>query len=226
MDNTKKGDFIDLEFTGYSNGEVFDSNISEDLKKINSEAKIKKSIIVIGQGMVVKGLDKALESKEINKEFNITIDSKEGFGERKRELIRTIPLASFREKKVDPHPGMVLALDNSIVKIIAVSGARVTVDFNNPLAGKEIKYKFTIKSIVTEEKIKVESLFQFFFQFLPEYEIKDSIVLIGPKEFESVAKMYSDKFKDILGKPLTFKEKIVKKDDKKEDKTEDKKEEK
>jgi FKBP-type peptidyl-prolyl cis-trans isomerase 2 len=50
----------------------------------------------------------------------------------------------FREKNVDPRPGMVFALDNSLAKILAVSGARVMTDFNNPLSGKHVKYKFNI----------------------------------------------------------------------------------
>ena len=66
---TKKKDFIEIKFTGCANSQIFDSNIEEDLKKINPDAKPEKTIIVIGEGMVVPGLDKALEDKELNKKF-------------------------------------------------------------------------------------------------------------------------------------------------------------
>jgi len=61
----KKGDFIAFKFSGYSNGEIFDTNIEEDLKKINPKVKAKESIIVVGKEMVVKGLDLLLKIKKL-----------------------------------------------------------------------------------------------------------------------------------------------------------------
>src|SRR3989344_6326224 len=111
----KNGEFVEISYTGYSNGEIFDSNIEEDLKKINPDAKPEKTIIIIGEGMVVRGLDKALEDKELNKEYEVSFNHKEGFGPRRQELVRIISLKSFTEQKVNQHPGMVLALDNNLV---------------------------------------------------------------------------------------------------------------
>ena len=51
----KKKDFIELEFTGrVKDGEIFDSNIEKDLKKINPEGKAKPFIFSLGQGMFIK----------------------------------------------------------------------------------------------------------------------------------------------------------------------------
>ena len=46
METAKKGDFVEIEFTGFTEGKPFDSNIAEDLKKISPEAKaeLEKSI--------------------------------------------------------------------------------------------------------------------------------------------------------------------------------------
>lgn len=212
MEKTKKSDFVEIKFTGYANEQIFDSNVEEDLKKIDSEAKPHKIIVAIGEKMVVPGLDNALEDKEIGKEYTINVNFREGFGERKKELIKTIPLAAFIQKKVNPSPGMVLALDNSIVKIIAVSGARVTADFNNLLAGKDLKYKFTIVRKVEEEKEKAESFFENFLHFVPEMDFGEEITIKGPKILEEVVKYYREKFKELVGKNLNFKEKEEKHD--------------
>jgi len=204
---TKKKDFIEIKFTGCANSQIFDSNIEEDLKKINPDAKPEKTIIVIGEGMVVPGLDKALEDKELNKEYEVSFNHKEGFGPRRKELVRIISLKSFTEQKVNPHPGMVLALDNNLVKILAVSGARVTTDFNNPLAGKDLTYKFTIIRIVEDEKEKTETLIKSLFRFLPKYEIKENKVIIkGPKGFEVFINAFKPKFKELLNKDLDLEE--------------------
>jgi len=224
---TKRNDFIEIKYTGYANGQLFDSNIEEEAKKINPEAKVEKTIIVIGQGMVVPGLDKAVEDKELNKEYEIDVPFKDGFGERRRELLRTIPLSAFHKQKVDPQPGMVLALDNNIVKIITVSGARVMTDFNNPMAGKNLNYKFRIIRFVKEDKEKAETLFQLFFKFIPEFEVKESKVIVkGPQILEEIIKHYKEKFKELMKKDLGFEEKTEeKKEEKTEVKTEEKKEE-
>jgi len=204
---TKKGDFVELKFTGSANNQIFDSNIPEDLKTINPEAKPQKTIICIGEGMVPPGLDKDLENKEINKQYEITVPYKDGFGERKRELVRIIPLKSFTEQKVNPQPGMVFTLDNQMVKILAVSGARVTTDFNNPLAGKDLTYKYKITRKVTDTKEKTEALLEFFLRFKPEFEIKEKeVILKGPKQFEMFINAFKDKFKELIGKDLAFKE--------------------
>ena len=205
---TQKKDFVELKFTGYANGEVFDSNIEEDLKKIYPDAKPKKTTVVIGENLVVQGFDKALEDKDIGKEYSVELDQKESFGDRKRDLIRTLPLASFTGQKIYPQPGMIFTLDNYLVKIVAVSGARVTADFNNPLAGKKISYKFTITRKVEDEKEKVEVLLQTFFHNVPEFELKESELIVKlPKKMKQFVEMYKEKFKEILGKDLKFEEK-------------------
>jgi len=205
---TKRNDFIEIKFTGIANGQIFDSNVEEDIKKLNPEAKPQKTLVVIGQGMVVSGLDKALEDKEFDKEYEISFKAKEGFGERRRELMRTIPLNSFTQQKVNPQPGMVLALDNHVVKIIAVSGARVTADFNNPLAGKDLSYKFKIIRKVSDDKEKAETLFNLFFRAVPEFEVKEkSVIVKGPKAMESLIDHYKEKFKELMDVELKFEEK-------------------
>jgi len=222
MVNVNKGDFVDLEYTGSANGEVFDSNIAEDFKKMNNEGqnKPKKLVIAIGQGFVVPGLDKALEGKEVGKFFEVDVKFKEGFGERKRELVKIIPLRVFTDKKINPYPGLTLAMDDMLARIITVSGARVVTDFNNPLAGKDLHYKFRISRKVDDEKEKATSLFESLLGFAPEFEVKNDIILKGPKEFAAIVKMLEKRFKEVLGKEI----KLEIKEDKVEDKVDEKKE--
>lgn len=208
---TKKKDFVEIKYTGYSNNEIFDSNIEEDVKKLNPEAKPHRTLVVIGAGMVVAGLDKALEGKEFNKEYLISLKPKEAFGERKKEMIKIIPLASFTSQKIVPRPGMILTLDHYLVKVLSVSGARVTVDFNNPLAGKDVTYKLIITRKVDDLKEKAEALFEFFFRGIPKFEIDGTKVLVvGPKGMDFFVNAFKEKFKDLASIDLEFKEEIQK----------------
>jgi FKBP-type peptidyl-prolyl cis-trans isomerase 2 len=201
----KKGDFIELEFSGWSNGELFDSTKKEDLEAMGSKEEGKNSKIIVGQKLLVPGFDKALEGKEIGKEYEISLTPEEGFGKRNREFVKILPLKVFTEKQITPQPGMTLALDQSLVRVLAVSGARVSVDFNNPMAGKNLKYKFKIIKKIEDEKEKAEVVFEIFFRQVPDFEIKENkIVVNGEKNLEIFVNAFKDKFKDFLGKDLVL----------------------
>ena len=221
METVKKNDFVQVEFSAYANGELFDSTKAEEIKKLSPNTEAKPVIVAVGQQMIVPGFDSALEGKETGKEYTIKLSPKDAFGERKREMVRIVPANSFTERRVTPRPGMQLALDNTIVKILSVSGGRVTVDFNNPLAGKEVEYKFVITRKVSDEKEKASALFEALFRFVPDFNIGEKITVKGPKILEAYAKAFSPKFKELVGKELDFKEEV--KNDKKEEKSEDKK---
>jgi len=206
MARTKKNDFIELEFTGKikDTGEIFDTNIAEDAKKMGEGIEVKSLIVCIGQGMVIKGLDKELEGREINKKYMIELSPDKAFGQRDPKLIRLFSLNTFREKNVNPKPGMVFALDNMLVRIISVSGGRVLVDFNNPLAGKTIVYEFRIKKKITDEKEKVNALMNFFFKKRFDFEIKDNKIIIKDRKAEGFVKLFGKRFKEILGLELSL----------------------
>ena len=223
MEIINKKDFVEIKFSGYSNGNVFDSNIDEDLKKISKDAKPKETIVIVGESMVVSGFDRALEGKEIGKDYEIKGPAKDGFGERRKELVKTIPLKIFREKKINPYPGMILAMDENLVRIITVSGARVMADFNNPLAGKELVYKFKIVRKIQDGKEKAKTVFESMLRFVPDFELKgNEIVMKGPKFMEKIVDALKEKFKELVGKELKF-EIEEEKAEQKEDKTEEKK---
>tara|TARA_Y100000310_G_scaffold338521_1_gene428365 strand:+ start:730 stop:1371 length:642 start_codon:yes stop_codon:yes gene_type:complete len=200
---TKKNDFIEIEFVGKNKdtGEVFDTNIKKEAEKINLNIEAKPLIVCIGQGMLVKGFDSSLENKEAGKKYKVSLSPEESFGKRHPGLVKIIPLKVFKDKNFNPAPGMIVSLDNSIVKIITVSGGRVIVDFNNPLAGKEIEYEFTINKKIQDDKEKVNSLQDFFFKKRFPFSIKDKKILFN-KEAEPFLKIFESKFKELLKKDL------------------------
>lgn len=205
----KKQDFVEIEFTGKANGELFDTNIKKEAEKSNLDIKIEPLTIVVGQKMLVEGFDKALEGKETGKKYKVKLKKGEDFGDRKRELIRTIPISVFIEKNVNPQRGMTFLLDNTLVKIIAVSGGRVITDFNNPLSGKEIEYGFTIKKKIDKLEEKIDALNNFFFKQKLDFEIKDKIIFKVDEKIMPFVESLKDKFKEILKKEIKVEEKKV-----------------
>lgn len=209
MEKISKGEFVEILFTGRVNGKVFDSNIPEDLRELQAEdpEHPRKTILAVGERMLVPGLDDSLQEKQVGQEYKIKVSPKQGFGERDRNLVKTIPLSIFTQQNVSPKPGASLLMDNQLVRIITISGARVITDFNNPLAGKELEYKVIIKRKVQDIEEKASALFDFFFGRIPKFELKgDEILVEFPKKAEMLVNLFAEKFKKLLGKNLKLKE--------------------
>jgi FKBP-type peptidyl-prolyl cis-trans isomerase 2 len=150
----KKNDFVEIEYTGrIKGGEIFDTNIKSDAEKINLNVETKPLIICIGQRMILPAIDDFLIGKDAG-EYKLELAPEQAFGKRNKEFIKTVPIGVFKNQT--PSPGMVFHFDGLIGKITSVSGGRVTIDFNNPLAGKEVEYTLKVKREVTNvnEKIK------------------------------------------------------------------------
>lgn len=203
----EKNDFIEIEFTGrIKGGEVFDSNIPEELKKLNPNQIAKPFIFSLGQEMFLKGIEDFIIGKEIG-EYEIELSPEKAFGFRDPSLIQMVPMKVFVEHQINPLPGAVLTFDNRFGKVLTVSGGRVMIDFNTPLAGKDVVYNIRILRKVEDTTEKVKSLIEFLFKREFKFELQDKKLTINvDKGFKAFAELFKDKFKEILGLELEVKE--------------------
>lgn len=198
-----KNDFIEIEFTGKisNTDEIFDTNIGADAKKANLDIKnIKPFILSAGHKMLPDGFDADIIGKELRKSYIVNIKPEEAFGKRNPQMIRMIPTKHFHEQKINPERGMQLSLDGQLVKILSSDKGRTLVDFNNPLAGKDVTYTYKINKIVTNQKEKIDALQEFLFKRIFEFDINGKTVTFKvEKQLKPFVKMFAPKFKEILG---------------------------
>jgi FKBP-type peptidyl-prolyl cis-trans isomerase 2 len=223
----KKGDFIEIDFTGTikDSGEIFDTTNQDVAKKANLDIKnLKPFIFSVGHKMLPSSFDSDIEGKEVGNSYVLELKPEEAFGKREKTLIKMIPTKLFIEQKINPERGMQLSLDGQIIKILSNSGGRTLVDFNNPLAGKEITYDYTINRIIEDETEKINALQEFLFRKKFDFELKDNKIIFDVDEKSaSFIMMFAQKFKEILGKEVEVKKDSQnKKENKKEDIVEDK----
>ena len=222
----KEKDFIEIKFTGkVKDGEIFDSNIKEDLEKIQTQNPIKAKdfVFCLGQGMFLKSLDDFLIGKpEIEKNYDIVLSPEKAFGNRDPKLIQRIPSRIFKEHKINPFPGITFNFDGRAGKVLTVSGGRVMVDFNHGLAGKDIEYKIKLIKKVTDEKEKIKSLNDFFFRKSLNFEVKENKLIFNldkeDSQLKNLIELLKDKYKDMLNLEVEVKVGEVKEEKKKEDK--------
>ena len=225
----QKKDFIEIEFTGKTNeGKVFDSNTKEGLDELHVSQEHKDDhthetkplIYCLGEDMFLKGVDNYLIGKEIGK-YEIELKPEEAFGKRDSKLIQMIPMKVFIQHKMNPVQGATLDFDGKRGRILSVSGGRVLVDFNNPLAGKEVIYTIKVKRKIEDTNEKIKAFNSFLFKKDFKFEIKGKkIIYESEGDFKKFLEMFKDKFKEIFGLELEVKEpkKVPKKQVKKEDK--------
>ncbi|MDD5012702.1 MAG: peptidylprolyl isomerase [Candidatus Nanoarchaeia archaeon] len=203
----QKKDFIEIEFTGkIKDGEIFDSNVKKDLEKLNPEADTKPIIFSLGEGMFLKGIDDFLIGKEIGK-YEIELVPEKAFGPRLQQFIQMVPAKIFQGQNINPFPGAVFNFDGRIAKVLTVSGGRVIVDFNHPLAGKTVIYNINILRKIEDTNEKIKSLISFLFRRDFPFSVKDNKVTIEvEKTMSQFVEMFKEKFKDIIGMELEVKE--------------------
>ncbi len=211
-EKVKKGDMVEIVYEGYilNNMELFDTNIKEVAErhgKYSEKINFEPISIIIGKGMVIKGLDKALENKEIGKEYEIKIPPEEGFGKHDPSKIKVISLALFRKEKINPYPGMVISFsDGSKGKVLSISSGRVKIDFNHELAGKDLLYRFKIIRKIVDVKEKLRELIKYLTgmkidESKIEYDNKTKKLKIS-EEYESLKELMDQIIKQFMEKDV------------------------
>jgi peptidylprolyl isomerase/FKBP-type peptidyl-prolyl cis-trans isomerase SlyD len=163
----QQGDFVEIEYTGRVKltGEIFDLT-SEDIAKkeklYNPNAPYGPALVIVGSNMVIKGVMKELEKMEVSEELTFDVSPSEGFGLRNPGMIRIVPMSKFIENKINPVPGTYFDIDGLQAKVQSVSGGRVRVDFNNPLAGKTLTYNLKILRKIEGNREKIETLLKYY----------------------------------------------------------------
>ena len=207
----KKMDFVELEFTGrLKNGEIFDSNIKEDLEKLhhghNHPIETKPFVLCLGEHMFLDSIEDFLMGKDIG-EYEISLSPEKAFGVRNSKMIMRIPMKVFVEQKINPVQGEVFNFDGRLAKILTVSGGRVMADFNNPLAGKDVVYKLKVKRKVDDVNEKIKAFINFLFRRDLNFEIKDRKIIIEIEpQLSQFIEIFKDKFKSLFGMEIEAKE--------------------
>ena len=114
---------------------------------------------LVGTGMLIPGLEKALMGHEAGEHFDVTVEPADAYGERREDFTQRVPKKYFR----DPDhlkPGMLEVLSVSgggqrQVTVVKVGSSVVDVDLNHPLAGKTLTFDVEMVDVrdATQEEL-------------------------------------------------------------------------
>jgi len=104
---------------------------------------------VTGKGQIIPGLEKGLVGMKEGESKEIVVKAEEAYGLRDEEAVQTLPKEQF--EGIDLQKGMTLygqGQNGETVQVTVVDfdDNGVTVDFNHPLAGKDLKFNVKVIS--------------------------------------------------------------------------------
>lgn len=174
MGTVKVKDFVEVEYTASvkSDNFVFDTT-DEKVAKVsgihNPHMKYGPLGVLIGDGALVKGLEDSLVGKEVGREYVIELSAEDAFGKKSADLLKIIPSGVFAREKINPVPGLQVSVDGLTGTVRTVSAGRIIVDFNHPLAGKDVVYKIKINKLVVDDSEKIRDYIMLQLNISPDF---------------------------------------------------------
>lgn len=147
--NIQDDTVVTLDYTLIVDGEVIDH--SQDTGPIQ---------FMQGYGQIIPGLENALYGMAAGESKEVVVSPVEGYGEEDAEAYAEIPLSEF-PPEMPLHVGVELQLrdqdgDEFEAFIEEIGENTVLLNFNHPLAGKELHFSVTVVDIrqASEEEIE------------------------------------------------------------------------
>jgi peptidylprolyl isomerase len=139
--NPQPGETVRVHYRGtLSDGSEFDSSDGRD-----------PLMFTLGEESVIPGFEAAVAGLSVGDSVTVTIPAAEAYGERIEDAIQSVPRDLFGETV--PEPGMMIALESvdgqqMAAVIFDVVEDIVVLDFNHPMAGKDLTFEISLVEIV------------------------------------------------------------------------------
>ena len=131
---------VKVHYTGkHENGEIFDSSV----------ARQEPLSVNVGSGQVIPGFDGAIVGMSVGDKKTVTIEPKDGYGDKIAEAIQEMPIENLPEgiSPGDSLQGQGPQGQPIMATVESINGDKAMVDFNHPLAGKTITFDIELVEI-------------------------------------------------------------------------------
>ena len=139
MSTVENGSKVTVHYRGtFTDGEEFDSSYSRD----------QPITFTVGNGETISGFDSAVIGMETGEVKNVTLSPKDAYGEVNESAVRDIPASQFTEGFEAVMGNLVEGVNANGQtikgKIVGIEDEHITLDFNHPMAGKELNFEISL----------------------------------------------------------------------------------
>ena len=166
---------------------LYDTTYEQDAKDAgiyNEKVKYQPMAYIVGSKKLFPALDKAISEAKVGEESTVEIPAEEGAGARNPKLVETHSVKEFYRQEINPYPGLTVSLGNKNGVVLSVGAGRVKVDFNNALAGHDLKYVMTIAEEITDDAEKAKAIIEADFAAADDFKFEfpgDKVVVTLPE---------------------------------------------
>ena len=163
--------------------ELVDTTMEEVAKKENRydvEKTYEPLLVIVGENRIIRGLEEHIENfGEVGKELVVEIPSEKAYGSRDPSKVKIVNIRELVRNNIVPEIGKTIDLGGQVGIVKAITGGRVLIDFNHPLAGKTLVCSYKIIKVVEDDVEKVKLLLHRRYRKIP---IERFNVSINPSE--------------------------------------------
>ncbi|MHA1978578.1 MAG: FKBP-type peptidyl-prolyl cis-trans isomerase [Candidatus Hodarchaeales archaeon] len=155
-----ENEWIKINYTGRlkENSKAFDTTLEEVARKeqIFDEKRGYNPLLCRAgdEKFLIPGLARQLVGMDLDAPQTLEISVKDAYGDRDASKIEMVPTKKLRKANIDPRVGNRVQLAGRTGTIIWAGGGRTRVDYNHPLAGKELIFDVTI----VEQLVEIEDI--------------------------------------------------------------------
>ena len=120
-------------------------------------------VCVVGNGNLIPGFETALKEAKVGTEVTVEIEPAEAYGEKDASMVETISIDKLRRAVQDPNSlylGAPVNINGRQGYLSYLAAGRARIDYNHPMAGKTLKYVFTVVKEVKGKEDKVIGLLE------------------------------------------------------------------
>lgn len=175
------GDVIQFDYELWVEGrdQLYDTTLRDAAEQagiLEPNATYQPMHYVVGSGRLIPGLEAALLAATVGTTEEVTIPADKAYGPREAKKIETVAIHEFKKNKVEPEPGIVINYKDRRGLVTTVGGGRVRVDFNPPLAGKSLRYRFTVRGVAKSLPEKVDGIIHMNYPNPFQWQIREETV--------------------------------------------------
>ncbi len=115
--------------------------------------------VIVGSGMIIPGLEKGLMGMKVGDKKKISITAEDAYGQRQENAMQEVPKDQM-PKDAELKVGMQLLAQGPYgaipVTVIEITKDKVKLDFNHPLAGKDLIFDVEITEVREPTKEELE----------------------------------------------------------------------
>ncbi len=116
--------------------------------------------IIVGSHRPTEGLDDALLDIQVGDERDFQVPPEKAYGTRDPKLVDRVPLGFLRRQGITPVRGLPIRTRKGLAIIRSITGGRVRLDYNHPLAGRVLAYHVEVAEEAKNPETKLRWLIE------------------------------------------------------------------